>query len=390
MEFGLDVEQQDFVAGVREFMSRHRTPELMSELAMRDLDGTVGPETRRFLDALKEEGYNSLAWPKEYGGQGANPFLSWLLMDELGYWGLPSGPSFDMIGATIMRFGTEEQKHEWLPKVQAGEMRFCLGYTEPNAGTDLASLQARAVRDGDEYVINGQKIYTSGAHHATHVWFAARTDPNAPKHRGVSMFVVPLETPGITVRPLWTINWGRTNETFYEDVHVPATALVGEENRGWYQAASALDLERAIIGSASAPLRRSIDAMMEHVQAERPEFADDAYARTEMARSKMDAQIARALTMTSAAFILNGVVPNQEASMSKIWTTETRTRVESQFMDMLGPRGGLTHENEEEPAPMEGRLPADWLGSVITRFGGGTNDIQRRIIATRGLGLPRG
>ena len=293
MDFGWAEEHEQFRVEVREFIERHRTPELIEELGGEQWRSGRGPEEEKFRQALNEAGYSTLAWPEEYGGQAKGGFYSFILGEELGYWGLSPGNSMSMIGSTIMRFGSENQKQDWLPSIVAGEMTFALGYTEPNAGTDLASLQTRAVRDGDEWVINGQKIYTSDAHVSTHVWLAARTNPDAPKHRGISMFVVPMTTPGITVRPLWTMGDMRTNETFWEDVRVPADALVGEEDRGWYMATNALDLER-VMSSNAAPVLRTYDDIVRYIIERRPELKQDSYTRAAIAEAKMDVEIARA------------------------------------------------------------------------------------------------
>ena len=295
--------------------------------------------------------------------------------------------SITSIGNTLMHFASEEQKRDWLPRVQTGEMTFALGYTEPNAGTDLASLQTRAVRDGDEWVINGQKIY-GGFGSNTHAWLAARTDPEAPKHRGISMFVMDTQTPGITVRPMASLADTNSSETFLEDVRIPADALIGEENRGWYMATNALDLERVVIGPYS-PLQRLLDDIVRHVGEERPDLAADPTARTAIAQSKMDVEIARALATTNATIIANGSVPTKEASMSKVWASEARYRLTSLAMDLFGGFGAL-QRGSGDYAVMGGAFESEYRATPITRFGGGTNDIQRRIIATRGLGLPRG
>ena len=390
MEFGWTEEQQEFRADLRRFLEEQRTPALMEELANIDPEsGARGPEAKKFRDALNDAGYTTMAWPKEYGGQAKGGFFSFILSEELGYSGLPyDSLSVNSVGATIMGFGSEEQKREWLPKIQTGEMNFAIGYTEPNAGTDLASLQTRAIRDGDDYVINGQKIYTSGAHVATHVWLAARTDPDAPKHRGVSMFVVPLTTPGITVRPLYMMSGGRTNETFWEDVRIPAEAMVGEENRGWYMTQNALDLERVVI-SPAAPITRTFEKIVTYVKEKRPDLIDDSTTRAALAQTRMDVEIARALATTNAMIIAGGMTPNAEASMGKTWTTEAQTRINSLAMDLFGGYGGLTKDSGDL-AVVDGEFENRWFSSPASRFGGGTNDIQRRIIATRGLGLPRG
>ena len=390
MEFGWEQEHDDFRREVRAFVAEHRTPALVAELEAPGAEGGGrGSEAQKFRHALNEAGYTTMAWPEEYGGQGKGAFYTYLLVEELGYWGLPFDTmSIMSVGATIMSFGTEQQKQDWLPKIQSGEMTFALGYTEPNAGTDLASLQTRAVRDGDDWVLNGQKIYTSSAHVSTHVWLAARTDPDAPKHRGISMFVVPMTTPGITVRPLWTMGDGRTNETFWEDVRIPADSLVGEENRGWYMAANALDLERVVIGPV-APSRRRWDRLIDSLKGEHEELLEDPYVRTQVAETRMDLEITRALALTNAAIIANGGVPTMQASAGKVWVSEAAHRMTSLGMDLFGGFGGIQRESEDD-AIAEGRFEAEFRATPIIRFGGGTNDVQRRIIATRGLGLPRG
>ena len=387
MEFGWKEELVQFRADIRTFIEKNRTPALVAELAE---GGEVsrGPEAMKFRAALTDAGYATQAWPKEYGGQGRGAFYIFILNEELAYHHLPfDNMSITSIGNTLMAFASEEQKKEWLPNIQSGEMSVALGYTEPNAGTDLASLQTRAVRDGDEWVVNGQKIYTSAAHVASHIWLAARTDPDAPKHRGISMFIAPMKLPGITVRPLWTMSDVRTNETFWEDVRLPADALVGEENRGWYMASNALDLERVVIGPYS-PLQALLDEIVETVN-ERPALAQDPVVRAGIAESKMEVEISRALATTNATIIDTGGVPTKEASMAKVWSSESRYRMTSRAMDMLGGFGALQTGSAGEYAVL-GEIEEGYRGSPVSRFGGGTNDIQRRIIATRGLGLPRG
>ncbi len=387
MDYGMPVEVTEFRERVRAFIRQHKTPALVEETAD-GYRGGYGPESRRFLKALADAGFTSIAWPKEYGGQGKGALFLWSLAEELSYEEMPFDLlTFTSIGPTIMHFGSEEQKREWLPTVQAGEMSFALGYTEPNAGTDLASLQTRAVRDGDEWVINGQKIYTSHAHLSTHVFLAARTDPNAPKHRGISMFVLPLNTPGITVRPLWTLGKERTNETFYEDVRIPAESLVGEENRGWYMLSAALDLERVAITTYRS-LERPLNALVDYIKEHRPALRQKGEARHEIAQARMRVEVARALATTNAVLVHNDIIPTMEASMGKVWVTDSMERISNMAMDVLGRTGGLQRESGKH-APMGGDFEATWRSSPPIRFGGGTNDIQRRIIACRGLGLPR-
>jgi alkylation response protein AidB-like acyl-CoA dehydrogenase len=386
MDYEMPAEVLDFRKEVQDFIAKHRTPELEAEMAEHHIHG-YGPAASAFMQTMAQEGLAAVAWPKEYGGQDKGALFLWVLAEECSRENVPFDTlTFISVGPAIMRNATEEQKQDILPKVLKGEINFAIGYTEPNAGTDLASLQTRAVRDGDEWVINGQKIYTSSAHLATHVWLAARTEPDAPKHRGISAFVLPLNTPGITVRPLWVMGEGRTNETFYEDVRIPADSLIGEENRGWYIVSGALDLERVAIGTYR-PLERTVEDLVAHIKDERPELEHDAIARHAVADAMMRVEVARALATNNAAMVHSGLIPTMEASMGKVWTSDSRERVHDAFMDILGRSGGMHADNAG--APLGGELEAGWRTVPPGRFGGGTNDIQRRIIANRGLGLPR-
>ena len=389
MDFRWTDEQIEFRDELRAFIKEQRTPELIAELRERRGSEGAGPEAQKFQEALNEVGYTTMWWPEEFGGQDKGAFFLFILKEELGYWGLPyDSLSVLSIGNTIWRFGSEKQKKEWLPNIQSGEMTFALGYSEPNAGSDLASLQTRATRDGDDWVINGQKIYTSSAHISSHIWLAARTDPDQPKHRGISMFVFPMDTPGITVRPLWTMGELRTNETFFENVRIPGDAIVGEENRGWYTAMSALDLERVSLGPWS-PLQRTLDDTVHHIRERRPELCSDAVTRATLAQHKLEVEMARALALTNAEMIDSGRTPTMEASMTKVWAAEVAEHLANTSMDLLGAEGALQRASGEY-APIEGALEAKWRNAPVLRFGGGSNDLQRQIIATRGLGLPRG
>lgn len=386
MDFGWEKEFEDFREEVRSVVQKYRTPELMREYETGE--GARGPLTEAFRKELSSRGWLRMAWPKEYGGEGKSPIYQYILVEELEYCGLPyGGLSLTSIAPAIMAFGSEEQKKRYLPGIWNGTINFAIGYTEPNAGTDLASLQTRAVKDGDEWVINGQKIFTSGAHVATHVWLAARTDPTAPKHRGISVFIVPMDTPGVSVRALQLMSGMRTNETFYDNVRVPADALVGEENRGWYIVTHALNHERVGIAPTGG-LARSFEALVQYLKERRPDLLQDKAVRLRLAEMKLDLNIQRALSKKNAWIIAQGKTPLGEASMAKVWSSELRYRMHSMAMDLLGRHGGLRRESGEV-APIAGRLESTYRGSPILRFGGGTNEVQRDIIATRGLGLPR-
>lgn len=387
MNFEWDKEYRDFRQQVREFIQQHRTPELVAE--MRSGEMGRGPRIEAFRRELGKRGWLRMCWPKEYGGEAKSPWYQYILIEELEYWAMPYGSlTVTSIAPAIMAFGSDEQRKKYLPGIWNGEYNFAIGYSEPNAGTDLAALETRAVRDGDEYVINGQKIYTSMAEISSHVWLAARTDPEAPKHRGVSMFIVPLDSPGVSVRPLITMAGMRTNETFYEDVRVPASSLVGEEHRGWYIIMHALDHERVGIAPTGG-LVRAYDELIDYLRESRPHLLKNPHVRLRLSEMRVDLAMQRALATKNASIIAEGRTPTMEASMVKVWSSELRYRLNSLAMDLLGRYGGLRRESDEL-APAGGRLEMAYRASPILRFGGGTNEVQRSIIANRGLGLPRG
>jgi len=387
MDFGWEQEYRDFREEVRTLVREHQTPELRSQ-QMETREGRPGPLMQAFRKELDSRGWLRMCWPKEYGGESRSPWYQFILIEELEYWGMPYGIlSVSSVAPAIMTFGSDEQKKKYLPGIWNGDVSFAIGYTEPNAGTDLASLETRAVRDGDDWVINGQKIFTSQAEVSSHVWLAARTDPDSPKHRGISMFIVPMDTPGITITPMWTMSGMRTNQTFYDNVRVSSDALVGEENRGWYVLTHALDHERVALAPTGG-LGRNFDSLIEHLREQRPELLKDRAVRLRLAEMKLDLHTQRALAAKNGSIIANGGTPTMEASMAKVWSSELRYRMHSLAMDLLGRYGALTRESKEV-APMGGRLESTYRMSPILRFGGGTNEVQRSIIAQRGLGLPR-
>ena len=390
MDYSWDSDLETFLAEVRAFCAEYATEELREELrtGTGGEGGGSGPLAKKIHNELEKRGWPRIAWPIEYGGKGKSPWYQYAMVQEFSYHGIPfGGLSVGSVAPALMNFGTEDQKKKYLPGILDGEMTFAIGYSEPNAGTDLASLQTRAVRDGDEYVVNGQKIWTSGAHVSTHVWLAARTDPDAPKHRGVSMFIVPLDTDGMTVRPLFTMAGVRTNEVFFEDVRIPADSLVGDENRGWYIVANALDFERISLAPTGALARqweRTIEWLGEH----RPEKLQDSQTRSQLADLKVDLHLLRALNGVNGDIIANGRTPTMEASMAKVWSSELRYRLSSASMDLIG-RAGALRISSGEFAANDGQNEQTFRSSPILRFGGGTNEVQRSIIAQRGLGLPR-
>jgi alkylation response protein AidB-like acyl-CoA dehydrogenase len=250
-------EQEALRDELRAYFAELMTPELIQEIE--DSGEGGGPLYQQTLRKMGADGWLGIGWPKEYGGQGRSPVEQYIFSDEVQRAGFPLPfLTLSTVGPTLMRFGSEEQKAEFLPKILRGEIHFAIGYSEPNAGTDLASLTTKAVRDGDEWVINGQKVFTSLADYADFIWLAARTDPDAPKHQGISMFLVPTTAPGYKITPIWTMSGLRTNATYYEDVRVPGSYLVGEENAGWGMIVSQLNHERVSL-MTPGPFSRVFD-----------------------------------------------------------------------------------------------------------------------------------
>jgi alkylation response protein AidB-like acyl-CoA dehydrogenase len=386
MDFTLEPEIAAFRDELREFIREWRTPELLHEY--RQTYGGAGARIRAFQRAMDERGWMRMCWPEEVGGEGRSMLYQFVLVEEMEYWGMPYGNlTFTSVAPTLAAFGSEEQKRSYLPGIYRGELLFALGYSEPGAGTDLASLRTRAVRTGDEWVVNGQKIWTSLADVATHIWLAVRTNPDAPKHAGISILIVPRDAPGVTVRPLHTMYGGHTNETFYDDVRVPVQNLVGEVDRGWPIIMHALNHERVALAATGA-LARLFDELVAHLREHCPAKLADPVVRRRLAELALRLHEHRALALQNAWIIAGGGTPVAEASMAKISGTELRSELANAAMDLLGRPGGLSEESGER-APFGGRSEWTFRLAPIFRFGGGTNEIMRDIVASAGLGLPR-
>jgi alkylation response protein AidB-like acyl-CoA dehydrogenase len=386
MDFGWEPEHLAFRDELVAFIQEWRTPELLAEY--RRAHGGTGPQIEAFQRAIDERGWLRMCWPVEHGGEGRNPLYQFILVETMEYWGMPYGNlTFTSIAPALMAFGSEEQKKRYLPGIRKGEVRFALGYSEPNAGTDLASLRTRAERVHDGWVIQGQKIWTSLAESSTHVWLAARTDPELPKHRGISVFIVPTDSEGVTVRPLYTMADFRTNETFYDNVRIPAENLVGPLHGGWTIVMYALNFERVGL-AATGSLARTFDRLVAHLKERRPELLRDPVVRRRLAQLKVDLHRQRALATRNAWTISRGGIGAGEASMAKVYGTELRQRLTNTAMDLLGRYGGLD-EASGELAPIDGLMEWTWRMSPMLRFGGGTNEVQRSIIAQHHLGMQR-
>lgn len=392
MDFELDAGQRAWLAEVREFLHQNVTPALRAELAAHDLEFPDG-EVARFRRKIGAKGWFGLNWPREYGGlageRGLGAVHLHLLMSEFEYWGVP-GPDLTVtsVAPMIMRHGTERNKSEWLPLIARGEMVCAVGYSEPDAGTDLASLRTTATRDGEDWVINGTKIWNSGAQRATHEWLCVRTDPKAVRHHGISVIIVPIDSAGIDIRPLYAWSGYRTNEVHFHDVRVPVTNLIGEINRGWTYITGALDLERGALTNAG-DLRRAVEDLHELSRDPRRDGtvpADDASLRRRLAQAEADVAVATLMGYEAASILDSGVIPTVEVSVEKVFTSELRQRIAALALDLLGPDGLLAHRSEQ--APLAGKFERLYRAAPLMRFGGGTNEVLRDIIAQRGHGMP--
>ncbi|NPC96690.1 acyl-CoA dehydrogenase family protein [Nocardioides sp. zg-DK7169] len=392
MDFELDSDQRAWREEVRAFLREHVTPALRAELAEHDLEKRDG-ELMAFRRKIGEKGWFGLNWPVEHGGLGLGPVHQHLLVSEFEYWGVP-GPDLTVtsVAPMIMRHGTERNKAEFLPPIARGEMVCAVGYSEPGAGTDLASLRTRAVLEGTmedgAWVINGAKTWNSGAQRSTHEWLCVRTDPDAPKHRGISVIIVPIDHPGVTIRPLTAWSGYRTNEAFFDDVRVPATNLVGEVNQGWRYITGALDLERGALTNAG-DLRRAVDDLLELARSPRRDGsvpAHDPTVRHRLALLDADVEVATLMGFEAASLLGEGVIPSIEVSVEKVFTSELRQRIAEVALDLLGPDGLLGHRTSA--APDDGRFERLYRIAPLLRFGAGTNEVLRDVIAQRGHAMP--
>ena len=391
MEFRDSPEEASFRGAVRGFIKENLpgdyTPSdpFAEEEAQRDF-------ARTWRNALARRGWIAPHWPKEYGGASMSVSEQFVFNEEMAEARAPQvgGMGVAMIGPILIRFGTDAQRTEFLPGITSGESVWCQGYSEPGSGSDLASLQTRAVRDGDDYVINGQKIWTSGAHRANRMFMLARTDPDAPKHRGISMLLLDMKSPGVQVRPLITMAGDHVfNEVFFQDVRVPARNLIGEENRGWYVGAALLDFERSNV-AGSVSLKHTVNDLVKYVREVTRGTAPGRLTRSirmELADRAVEADIARLISYRIISMQKEGKIPNYEASMNKLFRSEAMQRSTQTGMKILGLYGGLY--SGEKLAPNGGRTAHSYVSAISGTIAAGTSEVNRNVIATRGLGLPR-
>jgi alkylation response protein AidB-like acyl-CoA dehydrogenase len=400
MHIGYTPEQERLRQQLRAYFAGLMTPELREELNPADGEYGDGTAYRDVVRKLGADGWLTLGWPKEFGGGGRSAVDQLIFTDEAAAAGVPVPfLTLNTIGPTIMRFGTAEQREFYLPRIAAGDLHFSIGYSEPEAGTDLASLRTRAVRVGGGYVINGQKMWTSLIQHADYVWLAVRTDPDAPKHKGLSILIVPTDAPGFSWTPVRTVAGPGTSATYYSDVRVPASALVGEENKGWSLITNQLNHERVALTSAAPVLTALTEVRRwasDTTTADGRRVIDQEWVQTHLARVHAKAEFLKLFNWRIASDTGSpgpaSVASSGDkstvvtASATKVYGTEFAIEAYRLLMEVLGANATVRHGSRG--ALLRGRVERMHRAALILTFGGGTNEVQRDIIAAVGLGLP--
>ncbi len=388
MYIGYSPEHDELRRELRAYYDKLLTPDIAQELAASE---GVGPVSRAIVLQMAADGWLGIGWPKEYGGQGRGFIDQFIFYDESMRAGAPVPMlTVNSVAPTIMKYGSQTQKDFFLPKILAGEIHFCIGYTEPDAGTDLAALTTRAVRDGDEWVINGQKIFTSLATDADYVWLAVRTDPEASKHKGISMIIVPTSTPGFKAVPIQNFGNFNTNYTFYEDVRVPYDNVVGAENMGWNLIMEQLNHERVTLCS-SGIMERALDDVRRYAQekvlAGGNRLVDEPWVQHNLAWVHARLDVLRLMNWQVAWHAEQGHNLDPAAASSvKVFGTEFYMEGLRRLLEILGPVAGV--RDGSPAAVLHGRAATLLRGLHVLTFGGGTNELQRDLIAIFGLGLP--
>ena len=383
-----DPEDERFRRELSDFLDRELTPTIRRQHAM---DLGVGPEARAFCLKLGAGGWLGAGWPVQYGGTGGGIAREQILVQEFARHEafVPNIVARFMCGPIILRHGSEALKQEFLPRIARGEIEFGLGYTEPPAGSDLASMRMKASRDGDHFLISGQKTFNTQSHYADYHWLAARTDADAPRHRSISLFIVDQRAEGISIHPIDTLGGERTNEVFYDQVRVPAGRLVGEINRGFYYMLEALEHERLMLFQSQRllPLLERLVGYAKHTRRNGTLLSEDPRVRRELARLCVDIEVAGCLEQHAFAILASGETPGFESSLVKLFGSELRQRFFYAAVDLMGAWGRL---HESDPlAPLQGEMERLCRMAVVDTIGGGTSEVLRNLIATRGLGLPR-
>jgi len=380
MEIEFTPEQRRFRDELRTYLVR-----MMTDALTREVDGGFeggGPEFRKAMRQMGRDGLLGLSWPKEYGGQERSAIEQFIFADEIQAVGFPLPfLTLNTIGPVLQRYGNEAQRRDFLPRILAGEVFFSVGYSEPDAGTDLASLKTRAVRDGDEWVITGQKMWTSLAEYADYIWLAARTDPAAEKHSGISMFLVPTAAKGFSFQPIRTVGGVTTNATFYDDVRVPAENLIGGENNGWRLITKQLNFERISLMTVGL-LRRNLEAVTEWARStivDGHRVVDTPWVQQNLARIYAKVQVLRLMNWKQAWAAASGLPNMADSSSIKVYGSE---------LSIEAYRAAGTLAKGSPGAVLQGKIESSYRNGLILTFGAGTNEIQRDIIAMAGMGLP--
>jgi 3-oxocholest-4-en-26-oyl-CoA dehydrogenase alpha subunit len=389
MQLEYTAEQEQLRAEIRATLEQVMTPDRSTAIRER-IEG--GPEVRECVRALAAANLLGVGWPKEFGGRGFSAIEQFIFAEEARRVNAPIPlVTLNTVGPTLMQFGTEEQKHTFLPAILDGTVEFAIGYSEPEAGSDLASLRTTAVRDGSgpdaDYVINGQKMFTSGAAYADYIWLAARTDPNAKKHKGISIFIVPTSSPGFSWQPLHTMPGISTFYTFYDNVRVPASAIVAGENHGWQLITTQLNFERAALSNLAAlePLFEQTLQWATNTELDDGRVIDQPWVQLALARVEAQVAAYKLVNARVNAAMAKGALNMGEASAAKVFGTELTQQVARQLLEVLD-HNGLRRGAD---APLRGALESAYRIAVINTFGGGANEIQRDIIAMAGLSMPR-
>jgi alkylation response protein AidB-like acyl-CoA dehydrogenase len=392
MDFEFAPEERAFAADVERFLDEHATPDV-ADVTRENMAQIVDtPARRAFLRKLAQRGWLGMTWPKEYGGQEKPGVYEYLLNEALARRGCPQiGKGVGIIGKTLIRHGSEKLKREFLPQIIRGEIEFAVGYSEPQAGSDAANMQLRAVPDGDGWRLDGQKIWTTSAHFADWYWVGARTDPEKPKHDGISLFLIPMKHPGLTVQAMPTIGDEITNAVYFDRVWIHDDYLVGQRGAGFRYISEALDLERFTMFTFS-PIEQRFEELVDwlrkaHRDGEPLRAAPHVRARVAKLATELEVARVLGLRFVAAARDVAGKPPTVEASEYKLYATSLSQRVANAMLDLAGPGAQLRVHTAE--APMRGRAEMSYRYSVIDTIGGGASEIQKNIIARRKLGLPK-
>ncbi|MBW0272446.1 acyl-CoA dehydrogenase [Nocardia sp. MH4] len=386
-------QQEELRAELREYFAQLMTPERRAALSLQTGEYGEGNVYREVVRQMGRDGWLTLSWPKEYGGQDRTTMDQLIFVEEAAIAGAPVPfLTLNSVAPTIMQYGTEEQKKFFLPKIASGELHFAIGYSEPGAGTDLASLRTAAVRDGDDFVINGQKMWTSLIAYADYIWLAVRTDPTAKKHKGISMFIVPTDVEGFSWTPVHTMAGPDTSATYYQDVRVPASSMVGPENGGWSLITNQLNHERVALTSAgplSLAVNQTVQWARETTGPDGKRVIDQEWVRLNLARVYAKVEYLKLLNWEIASRADQGgeAAPKPwDASACKVYGTELSTEAYRLLMEVVGSHGYLRQDSPG--AAMLGRLERMHRAALILTFGGGTNEVQRDIIAMTALRQP--